>query len=82
MVKDKLAEVQWKYLCINENWQQMKNIVMKRAQVTRRLSKGPCRHKETWWWNEEVAAAVREKKKEYGNWKKRKIRGLEGVQEE
>jgi len=29
------------------------------------MSKGPCRHKETWWWNEEVAEAVREKKIKY-----------------
>jgi len=28
------------------------------------MSKGPCRHKETWWWNEEVAEAVREKKED------------------
>ena len=34
------------------------------------LSKGPCRHKETWWWNEEVAEAVKTKKK-YGNLKKK-----------
>jgi len=47
------------------------------------LSKGPCRHKETWCWNEEVAEAVSEKKKKYGKWKKRKInRGMEGVQKE
>jgi len=46
------------------------NIMMDTAQVTCGLSKGPCRHKETWWWNEEVVEAVREKKKKYGNWKK------------
>jgi len=34
------------------------------------MTKGPCRHKETWWWNGEVAAAVREKKIKYGKWKK------------
>jgi len=43
--------------------------MMDTAQVTCRLSKGPCMHKETWWWNEEVAEAVREKKKKYRNWK-------------
>jgi len=48
----------------------MKNIMMETAQITCGLSKGPCRHKETWWWNEEVAEVVREKKKKYGNWKK------------
>jgi len=37
--------------------------MMETAQVTCGLSKGSCRHKETWWWNEEVAEAVREKKK-------------------
>ena len=35
---------------------------MATAQVTCRLSRGPCSHKETWWWNEEVAEAVREKR--------------------
>jgi len=43
------------------------------------LSKGPCRHKETWWWNDEVAEAVREKKKKYANWKKEK--SIEGWKE-
>ena len=76
MVKDKVAEAEWKYFDVNEHWQQMKNITMDTAQVTCGLLKGPCRHKETWWWNEE-------EKKKYGNWKKRKIdRGMEGVQEE
>jgi len=50
----------------------MKNIMMDTARVTCGLSKGPCRHKETWW-NEEVAEAVREKKKKYVNWKKGKL---------
>jgi len=45
----------------------MKNIMMETAQIICGLSKGPCRHKETWWWNEEVAEAVREKKIKYGN---------------
>jgi len=49
----------------------MKNTMMETAQVTCRLSKGLCRHNETWWWNEEVAEAVREKKKKYGNLKKK-----------
>ena len=34
------------------------------------MSKGPCRHKETWWRNEEVAEAVREKKIKYRKWKR------------
>jgi len=63
MVKDKVEEAEWKYLDVNEHWQQMKNIMMETTQVTCGLSKGLCRHKETWWWNEEVAEAVREKKK-------------------
>jgi len=33
------------------------------------MTKGPCRHKETWWWNEEVAEGVREKKIKYRKWK-------------
>jgi len=82
MVKDKVAEAEWKYFDVNEHRQQMKNIMTETAQVTCGLSKGPCRHKETWWRNEEDAEAVREKKK-YGNWKKRKLdRDMEGVQDE
>ena len=61
--KDKAAEAKWKYFNVNEHWQQVNNIIMETAQVTCGLSKGPCRHKETWWWNEEVAEAAREKKK-------------------
>ena len=34
------------------------------------MTKGPCRHKETWWWNEDVAKAVREKKIMHRKWKK------------
>jgi len=33
------------------------------------MSKGPCRHKDTWWWNE-VVEAVREKKIKCGKWKR------------
>ena len=81
MVKDKVAEAEWNCTDVNEHWQRMTNIMMDTAQVTCGLTKGPCRHKETWWWNEEVAEAVREKKKKYRNW--RKIdRGTGGVQEE
>ena len=47
MVKDKVAEAEWKCTDVNEHWQQMKNIMMDAAQVTCGLSKGPCRHKET-----------------------------------
>jgi len=46
MVKDKVSDAEWKYLDVNEHWQQMKNIVMDAAQVTYGLTKGPCRHKE------------------------------------
>jgi len=53
IVKDKVAEAEWKYFDVNEHWQQMENIMMDTAQVTCGLSKGPCRYKETWWWNEE-----------------------------
>jgi len=49
MVKDKVAEAEWKYLDVNEHWQQMKNIMMETAQIICGLSKGPCSHKETWW---------------------------------
>jgi len=67
MVTVKVAGAVWKYLDVNEHWQQMKNIMMETAQVTCGLSKGPCSHKETWWWNEEVTEAVREKKQKYAN---------------
>ena len=70
MVKDKVAEAEWKCTYVNEHWQQMKNIMMDTEQVTCGLSKGTCRHKETWWWNKEVAEAVKEKKKKYANWRK------------
>jgi len=63
IVKDKAVKAEWKYLPVNEHWQPMKKIMMETAQVTCRLSEGPCSHKETWWCNEEVAEAVREKKK-------------------
>ena len=43
---------------------------METAQDICGMTKGPCRHKETWWWNEDVAVAVREKKIMYGKWKK------------
>ena len=76
MVKDKVAEAEWKYFDVNEHWQQMKNIMTDTTQVTCGLSKGPCRHKETQWWNEEIVEAVIK----YANWKKKKNR-MEGVQE-
>jgi len=47
IVKDKVVEAQWKYLDVNEHWQQMKNIMMQTAQATYGLSKGPCWHKES-----------------------------------
>ena len=73
MVNYKVVLAEWKYLDVNEHWQQMKNIMMETAQVTCGLSKGPCRHKETWWWNEEVTEAVIQKKKKYRNWKEDKL---------
>jgi len=45
MVKVKVVEAEWKYLDLNEHWQQMKNIMMETAQVTCGLLKGTCRHK-------------------------------------
>jgi len=67
VVKDKLMEAEWKYLDVNEHWQQMTNIMMETAQVTCLLRKGPCSYKETQWWNKETAEAVKEKNKKYGN---------------
>jgi len=46
MVRDKVEEAEWKYFDVNEHWQEMKNTVMETAQLTRGLSKVPCRYKE------------------------------------
>ena len=70
MVGDKVEEVKWKGLGVNNHWQQMKDIMMETAQDICGMTKGPRRHKETWWWNEEVVEAVRDKKIKYGKWKK------------
>jgi len=70
MVGDKAEEAKWKGRCVNDHWQQMKGIMMESSQDICGMTKGPCRHKETWWWNEEVPEAVREKKIKYGKWKK------------
>ena len=70
MVKDNIVETEWKYLDVNEQWQQMKKYIDENSTGYMCIVKSPCRHKETWWWNEEVAEAVREKKRKYGNWKK------------
>jgi len=45
------------------------------AQHISGMTKGPCRHKETWWWNEEVAEAVREKKTKVQKMVVRKFEG-------
>jgi len=70
MVRDKVDEATWKGLGVNEHWQRIKDLMMETAQDICGMTKGPCRHKESWWWNEEVAVAVREKKIKYGKWKK------------
>ena len=69
IVGDTVEEAKWKGLGGNDHWQQMKGIMMETAQYICGMTKGQCRHKETWWWNE-VAEAVREKKIKYGKWKK------------
>jgi len=61
IVGDKVEEAKWKGLCVNDHWQQMKGIMTETAQDICGMTKGPCRHKETWWWNEDVAEAVRER---------------------
>ena len=70
MVGDKVEEVKWKGLGVNDHWKQMKDIMMETAQDICGMTKGPQTHKETWWWNEEVVEAVRDKKIKYGKWKK------------
>ena len=66
MVRDKVKEAKWKGPGVTDHWQQMKGLMMETAQDICGMTKGPCRHKETWWWNEEVAEADREKKIKYG----------------
>ena len=70
IVGEKVQEAKWKNLGVNDHWQQMKGIMMETAQDRCGMTKGPCRHKETWWWNVDVAEAVKEKKIMYGKWKK------------
>ena len=48
--------------------------MMETAQHICGMSKGPCRHKETWWQNEEVAEAVREKKIKYRKWTRKNLK--------
>ena len=74
MVGDKVEEVKWKGLSVNDHWHQMKDIMMETAQDICGMTKGPRRHKETWWWNEDVAVADREKKMMYEKWKKTRKR--------
>ena len=74
MVGDKVEEVKWKGLGVNDHWQQIKGIMMETAQDICGMTKGPLRHKETWWWNEKVAEAVRNKKMKYGKWKKKTLK--------
>jgi len=69
MVRDNVEEEEWKHLDVNEHWHKMKKIMAVSAQHICGMSKGTCRHKETWWWNEEVAEAVREKKIKCRKWK-------------
>jgi len=74
MVRDKVEEEKWKHLDVSEHWHKIKKIMMETAQHICGMSKGPCRHKETWWWNEEVAEAVREKKIKYRKWKRENLK--------
>jgi len=70
VIGDKVEEAKRKGLCVNDHWQQVKDIMVETAQDICGMTKGPRRHKETWWWTEEVAEAVREKKIKYGKWEK------------
>jgi len=46
MVRDKVEEANWKGLCVNDHWQQLKGIIMETAQDICGMTKGPRRHKE------------------------------------
>jgi len=69
MVKNKVAEAEWKCLDAKEHCKQMKNM-MEIAQFTCGLLKGLC--------SLQVVEAIREKKNKYGNWKKKKNRQRHG----
>jgi len=43
MVEDKVVEVKWKGLGVNDHWQQMKDIMMETAQDICGMTKGPRR---------------------------------------
>jgi len=45
MVGDKVEEVKWQGLGVNDHWQRMKNIMMETAQDICGMTKGPRRHK-------------------------------------
>ena len=47
MIRDKVEEATWKGLGVNDQWQQMKVLMMETAQDICGMTKGPCRHKET-----------------------------------
>jgi len=80
MVRDKVEQEEWKHLDVTEHLHRMKKIMMETAQHICGMSKGPCRHKETWWWNEEVAEAVSEKKDKVQKTEERKfVAGMDGV---
>jgi len=67
IVRDKVEKAEWKYLDVNEHWQQTRSTMLKTAQARCGLSKVLSRHKETRRWNEKVAETVRENKITYGN---------------
>ena len=52
---------------------------METAQDICGMTKGPCRHKETWWWNEEVAEAVSEEDNVWKVEERKHERGKDGV---
>jgi len=47
MIRDKVEEATWKGLGVNDQWQQMKVLMMETAQDICGMTKGPRRHKET-----------------------------------
>jgi len=53
--RDKAKQAKWKYLSVNEHWQQIKNIMMETAQDICEMLRGPCKHKETCWCNKKAA---------------------------
>jgi len=76
MVGDRVEEVEWRGLGVDDHWQQMKGVVMETAQDICGVAEGVPGHREAWWWSGGVAEAVGNGRVKYGKWKRE---GAEGA---